>query len=139
MGWVIDIIGAALFAAGLAQGVSALADGVAIGWLAPLLLLAGGLVRAAGLMLAHVQAIRSAQRIVAARRSALLPRLLGGRLARPLLAGENATLAIDHLAAIEAHGARFLPIRKAAALGPLLVAVIVATASWVSPRSCWRP
>ena len=31
MGWVIDIIGAALFAAGLAQGVSALADGVAIG------------------------------------------------------------------------------------------------------------
>ena len=67
MGWVIDIIGAALFAAGLAQGVSALADGAAIGWLSPLLLLAGGLVRAAGLMLAHVQAIRSAQRIVAAR------------------------------------------------------------------------
>ncbi|MCE6985244.1 cysteine ABC transporter permease, partial [Pseudomonas frederiksbergensis] len=59
------------------------------------------------------------------------PRLLGGRLARPLLAGENATLAIDHLAAIEAHGARFLPIRKAAVLGPLLVAASVATASWV--------
>jgi ATP-binding cassette subfamily C protein CydD len=131
MGWVIDIIGAALFAAGLAQGVSALADGAAIGWLSPLLLLAGGLVRAVGLMLAHAQAIRSAQHIVAARRSTLLPRLLGGRLAQPLLAGENATLAIDHLAAIEAHGARFLPIRKAAVLGPLLVAAIVATASWI--------
>ena len=69
---------------------------------------------------------------MAARRARLFPGLLGGRLAQPLLAGESATLAIDHLMTIEAYEARFRPARAAAATGPLLVAVIVACASWVS-------
>ena len=132
MPWLIDIMGAALFAAGIAMGVGALLDGNGIGMLPPLLILTGGLVRAAGQALAHRHAIGSAQARVAEQRERLLPRLLGGRLTRPMLAGENATLAVDHMAAVEAHAARFLPIRRAAMLGPLLVAAIVAPASWVS-------
>ncbi|WHO37937.1 ATP-binding cassette domain-containing protein [Sphingobium sp. AP49] len=132
MGWVIDILGAALFAAGIAGGIGRLADGQVIGWLPPTLILAGGMLRGAGLLLAHVQAIRTAQADVALRRSSLIPRLLGGRLTRPLLAGENAMFAIDHMTAIEAYGARFMPARRAAMIGPLLVAAIVAGASWVA-------
>ncbi|WP_342249610.1 ABC transporter ATP-binding protein/permease [Sphingomonas sp. OTU376] len=130
--WLLDVPGAALFAGGIALAVSALAAGDGISLLAACMILAGGLIRGGAALLVHATAIRAAQRVVVAWRSHLFPRLLAGRLARPLLAGESAALAIDHMATIEAYQARFRPARAASAATPLLVAAIIAFASWVS-------
>lgn len=132
MTWLLDIPGAALFAAGIALAVSSLAAGEGLPWGAVALILAGGAIRAGAAILAHAVAIRAAQRVVAGWRTRIFPHLLAGRLARPLLAGESAALAIDHMLAIEAQEARFRPARAASAAAPLLVAAIVACASWVS-------
>lgn len=131
-GWLIDILGAALFAAGIADAAGSLAAGGDPRLVAMLLILAGGAIRALAAIGVHSMAIRSAQRVVGERRARLFPRLLGGRLSRPLLVGENASFAIDHLATIETYEARFRPVRGAAAAGPMLVMGIVACASWVS-------
>ncbi len=130
--WLLDIPGAALFAGGIALAVSGLAAGDGISLLAALMILAGGLIRAGAVMLVHATAIGTAQRVVTTWRTRLFPRLLASRLPRPLLAGESAALAIDHMATIEAYQARFKPARSASAATPLLVAAIVAFASWVS-------
>ncbi|GAA4762242.1 thiol reductant ABC exporter subunit CydD [Stakelama sediminis] len=132
MFWLIDVAGAALFAYGIADGVGALVGARSPEWPALLALILGATIRAGAVLLVHNSAIRSAQQVTVRWRARLFPRLLGGRIARPLLAGESATLAIDHVAAIEAHGARFQPVRMGASLSPLLVAVITAFASWVS-------
>lgn len=132
MTWLLDIPGAALFAAGIALAVSSLATGDGLPLATILMILAGGAIRAGAALLVHTTAIRTAQRVVADWRARLFPRLLAGRLARPLLTGENAALAIDHMATIEAYQARFRPARTASAVTPLLVAAIVAFASWVS-------
>lgn len=132
MGWLIDILGAALFAAGIADAAGSLAAGGDPRLAATLLILSGGAIRAGAVIGVHGMAIRSAQRVVAEWRARIFPRLLGGRLSRPLLVGENASFAIDHLATIEAYEARFRPVRGAAAAGPMLVMGIVACASWVS-------
>lgn len=130
--WLLDMPGAALFAGGIALAVSGLAAGDGISLLAAGMILAGGLIRGVAALLVHVTAIRAAQRVVAGWRSRLFPHLLAGRLPRPLLAGESAALAIDHMATIEAYQARFRPARAASAVTPLVVAAIVAFASWVS-------
>ena len=129
---ILDIPGAALFAAGIALAMGSLAAGNGLPRGAVALILAGGAIRAGAAMLAHAAAIRAAQRVVAGWRARIFPRLLAGRLPRPLLAGESAALAIDHLVTIEAYEARFRPARAASAAAPLLVAAIVACASWVS-------
>jgi ATP-binding cassette, subfamily C, bacterial CydD len=126
--WLLDIGGAAVFAWGLAAAVAALIDGL------PLLvgvaaMLGGGAIRALSGFAAQSLAIREAQRSVAPVRAQLHRRLLGEVLHRPIPIGESAAIAIDHVDRIEAHAARFLPVRQAAALGPLLVAGCVALAS----------
>lgn len=130
--WLIDVAGAAVFALGVAYGVSALVGARQPEWPAIVALIVGPALRAASVFGVHAIAIREAQRVTAAWRSRLFPGLLGGRTARPLLAGESATLAIDHVAAVEAYGARFMPARTGAVLAPVAVIAIVAVASWVS-------
>lgn len=132
MTWLLDLPGAALFAAGIALAVSGLAAGGGLPLVAVLMILAGGTIRAGAALAVHATAIRAARRVVGEWRARLFPRLLAGRLARPLLAGESATLAIDHMVTIEAYQSRFRPARAASAAAPLLVAAIVAFASWVS-------
>ena len=130
--WVFDVIGAALFAVGIASAVGHLAASAPPGIAAYLAVLAGAFVRAGTLIAVHRSAIDAAQASSAALRRRLIPHLLGGMLPRPILAGESATLAIEHVAAIEASNARFAPVRMHAALGPLLVMAIVAAVSWVA-------
>jgi len=129
----LDILGAALFAYGLAAGVGGLAAGVASPGLAlpAAALLVGVALRAlAGVLQGH-RAIVAAQVASGNARARLWPVLLGQRLHRPVDAGENAAIGMDHLAALEERAARFDPARVQAGAGPLLVAAIVATASWV--------
>ncbi len=126
--WLLDIGGAAAFAWGLAAAVSALIEG-----LTPLTgvfaMLVGGVIRALSGFAAQSLAIREAQKSVAPLRVRLHRRLLGEALPRAIPIGESAAIAIDHVDRIEAHAARFLPVRHAAAIGPLLVAGCVAVAS----------
>lgn len=112
--------------------MNSLAAGNDLPWGAVALILAGGAIRAGAAMLLHAVAIRAAQSVVMSWRARIFPRLLAGRFPRPLLAGESAALAIDHMVTIEAYEARFRPARTASAAAPLIVAAIVAWASWVS-------
>ena len=121
-----------MFALGVAYGVSALVAAQRPEWPAILALILGGVLRGLGVLGVHRIAIDAAQRVTGGWRQRLLPALLGKRMSRPMLAGEGATLAIDHLAAVEAYVARFQPARVGAMLGPLVIAAITALASWVS-------
>ncbi|NWM24926.1 cysteine ABC transporter permease, partial [Escherichia coli] len=56
MTWLLDIPGAALFAAGIALAVSSLAAGEGLPWGAVALILAGGAIRAGAAILAHAVA-----------------------------------------------------------------------------------
>lgn len=129
--WLLDIGGAAIFAWGLAAAVAALITGAQplVGALA---MLVGGMVRGLSGFAAQSLAIREAQQSVVSLRVRLHRRLLGEALPRAIPIGESAAIAIDHVDRIEAHAARFLPVRRAAALGPLLVAGAVAFASPVA-------
>ncbi|PTS80487.1 cysteine ABC transporter permease [Sphingomonas sp. HMWF008] len=130
--WAFDVAGAALFAFGLASSVGHLTDGTAPGAIAYLAIFGGAALRAGSVIAVNRVAIVSAQSASATLRQRLLPHLLGVVLPRPLLAGESAAFAIDHVAAIETSNARFAPVRFHAALGPLLVVAIVGLASWVA-------
>jgi len=129
--WTIDIVGAALFAWGIAGGVSALVRGAErLPWAG--VILAGALVRALAVVLVQRGASATAQRSAGQWRDKAMRALLAGRLAAPIAAGESAALAIDHTRAIEEHDARYLPARMGASLGPVVAAALVAPASWVS-------
>lgn len=130
--WLCDSIGAGAFAWGLASAIAALVAGAPSVWLPLLWMLAGGLIRGGAQSLARVTAARAAQQQVAPMRTTLLRRFLGGTMPQPLSVGESAVIALDYVDRVEGYGAQFLPIRFAAAMGPLLVAGLVALASPVS-------
>ncbi len=129
--WLIDVTGAALFAWGVATGVGAVArDGTLL--LPAAWILCGAALRALATCAVNGLAVAAAQAASRTRRAALWRRLLGGRLAKPISSGESANLALDHNTAIENRDVRFSPIRINAIVGPLVVAAIVAPASWVA-------
>ncbi|MFL9839763.1 ATP-binding cassette domain-containing protein [Sphingomonas sp. ST-64] len=130
--WLVDIAGAGLFAWGLAAAIGGLVDGTGLASHAVVTMLAGGAVRGGSVWAAQARAAAGAQRKVAPLRVALHRRLLAGALPRAVPIGESAAIAIDHADRIEAHAARFLPVRLAATAGPLLVAILVAFASPVA-------
>lgn len=129
--WIFDIAGAALFAWGVASGVDAVERG---GTLLPSAAsIAGGvLLRAAATCAVNRIAVSAARSAIQGRRAALWRQLLGGRLPRPVSSGESASLALDHTLAIENRDVRFAPVKTSAVIGPLVVALIVAPASWVA-------
>ncbi|WP_395392718.1 ATP-binding cassette domain-containing protein [Novosphingobium sp. BL-8A] len=141
--WLADVAGAALLSWGLASGVGLIA-GHATGPIAapasgpsPLLLpaaliLGGATLRAAAAFAVDRLAVGSAQALGRERRRRLWSALLGEPLTDPLSTGESTTLAIDHNTAIENRDVRFSPVRLNAAIGPLVVAAVVAPASWVA-------
>ncbi|MBT0669992.1 ATP-binding cassette domain-containing protein [Novosphingobium profundi] len=132
--WALDLAGAALFCIGISGGVSALvaSPGGSRTWLWIACLAAGGACRAGAIWLVNRFAMPAAQDHANLWRSAVMRRLLGARLPAPLTAGASAALAIDHVQAIEEHGARFQPARISATFGPLIALGIIALASWVS-------
>ncbi|OYU35508.1 ATP-binding cassette domain-containing protein [Novosphingobium sp. PASSN1] len=136
MAWTSDIAGAAVFAWGLAMALDAALDGGSRGASAVLggavLMVLGGLMRFASQCGAAVLGFDEGRALARVRRAALYPRLFGiaGPTAPAL--GATATLGIDHVAAEQARAARFAPVRKAASLGPVLVALVVALESRVA-------
>ncbi|MBD3814842.1 MAG: hypothetical protein IE917_22095, partial [Betaproteobacteria bacterium] len=134
LGWLADVVGAALFAGCLSLYIAALAG--AEGVIGPFWLLGGlvlgGLLRAAAQGVAAVAGQGNANRVKARLRAAVYARLLPTAQRRGALAGEDLRVAVDNIEACEGYFARFLPLRRASALAPLLVALLVAPASWVS-------
>lgn len=130
--WIADVVGAALFAWGIADTMSAPVPGPK--GVAPLSALAaimiGGIWRAVAIAAAYRCAISGAQTEGVALRRWLFPRLLSATTMPSL--GQSATMAIDNVVTLEDHAARFMPIRRAAAVAPLLVIGFVACASVVS-------
>jgi ATP-binding cassette subfamily C protein CydD len=129
--WLIDVLGAALLALGLAHGIAGIAEAGAAPAAALAAVLLGGMIRAGGAVAVHALAIRAAARIVAPLRHRLFLRLTATAGPLPPL-GEAAVIAIDHPATVEAYHARFVPARLAAALAPLIVIGLVALASLVA-------
>ena len=130
--WLLDAAGAGVFALGVAYGVSALVGAHRPEWPAICALLVGPLLRGVAVFGVHAAAITRAQEVAHGWRGRAFSGLLGGRTGCVLLAGESATLAIDHVAAIEVFGTRFVPARASATIGPIIVAAITALASWVA-------
>ncbi|QDK34441.1 cysteine ABC transporter permease [Sphingomonas sp. IC081] len=129
--WLLDIAGAAVLSWGLASGVGHVATQAPL--LAPAALILGGAcLRAISAFALDRHAVAAAQANSRERRRGLWTSLLGSRLSKPLSIGESATLALDHTMAIENRDVRFSPVRLNAVIGPLVVAAIVAPASWVA-------
>lgn len=130
--WLGDAVGAALMAAGLALGVSAIA-GVGplnLGWGA-LLLVAGGGFRAVAQWFAADLGMKAAAARKAAARATHWSALVGTSRALRL-SGTEASRAVDSIEMLEGLEARYQPLRLAAVVAPLLVAAGVALASPVS-------
>lgn len=130
--WIADLFGAAAFALGLAQAIGALVDGMAVPLAAYAWLAAGGVIRAGSIWQAQLRAATVAQGTVAPIREQLVRRLLAEPMAQPMPIGRSTALATDHVDRIEAHEARFRPLRLSASAGPLIVAALVALASPVA-------
>lgn len=132
LGWLVDVLGAALFAWGIASAVAALAEERALPPAALAAIVGGGAVRAASVWLVHMVAISGAQSTAASLRKLVWWRLFSSPLLAPPLIGEAVVLAVDHPMLVEQYEARFVPARLAAVAAPLLVAAIVALASLVA-------
>ncbi len=132
---VLDVVGAALFAAALAAAVAGAAQGGLTGTqllTGTLLLVASGLVRATTLAAPEALATNDARTLLADLRGRLLPHLFAGRLSTPLAPGNAATIALDHGEALRMRAVRFAPVRLAAVVSPLIVLVLTAFASLVA-------
>ena len=130
--WLADLIGAAMFAWGIADAIAALALGMALSVVALIAMVAGGSIRAASVTLVHTLAIQGAQATSTAARGLVLRHLLTAPLPTAPLIGQTAVLAIDHPETIAQYEARFVPARIAATAAPLVVLVIIAFASMVA-------
>lgn len=131
--WLADTVGAILFALGLALFVGPFASGQgAMGQMAPWIvaLLGGTMLRAGSQYLAAHDGQRAAAMAKAAVRAPLLASLLGQLPARHAMLGEAMADATDRVEDMHGYHARFLPLRRAAILSPLIV---VAAAAFASP------
>ncbi|NOW45207.1 ATP-binding cassette subfamily C protein CydD [Novosphingobium sp. SG751A] len=127
----MDTVGAIVGAMGLAWVISgAVSRGIA--GFAPFVLLAGGLIRALAQSQAHHTGIAAAIRAQTRWQAALLPALLPTRLMRDRLVGEDMHLAIEAPAATRGYVARYLPLRIASGVSPLLVMLAAWSASHVA-------
>lgn len=131
--WCLDVLGAALFAGCLAGWLASRLPGHAAqpGWLA------GGLVGAAALRtVAQFQAAATGQdaanRAKQHLRTRLLVALLPTGFRRGRLTGEDLRTVVDNVEIADGYIGRFMPLKSAAVLPPLLIAAIMATASLVA-------
>ncbi|WP_068083596.1 ATP-binding cassette domain-containing protein [Novosphingobium rosa] len=130
--WLTDSIGAIPVAGGIALAVTASTVARQVWPLAAGLLVAGGCVRALAIWRAGIAGQAAAAAMRARLREALHAPLLRSRLRRGRLIGEDMHLAVDSIAETGGLIARFLPLRMASGLSPLLIAAAVAPASWVA-------
>ncbi len=135
--WVSDALAAIFFVLALAQllllhiGPQA-RGGDETGWGWALLLIVAALMRGGAQGMAALLGQRAAAIATAALRARIAPALMMSATARGRIVGEDAELAITGIDRVEPYLARFLPLRHAAILSPLLIALAVVFASWVS-------
>lgn len=132
--WLSDTAGAVLFAACIAlllgdwTAGSRTPDTIFFSIIG---IIISGLIRAVAQGAAAFAGQREANGIKQALRTRLIGALLPTGLIRERLIGEDMHVAIDDVEAYEGLVARFAPLRLAAVLSPLLIALVVAFASWV--------
>ncbi|WP_288989714.1 ATP-binding cassette domain-containing protein [uncultured Sphingopyxis sp.] len=142
--WLGDAVAAVLFALALAQllalhvardlrggGGGDAGFGIA-GWAWMLLLVGAALARGALQGGAFAIGLRHAARFAAELRARVAPALMVSAAGRGRLIGEDAELAVTAIDRIEPYVARFLPLRRAAMLSPLLIALAALPASSVA-------
>lgn len=131
--WLVDSLLAGIFAAGLAFSVASLVEGE---WtraaIAACAMGMSGPARAMAQIAATDAGSISSMGARAALRHRLWPALLQTALFRARPMGEDMHLAIDTVETLEAYHARYMPLRAAAVVAPLLVVAMVALASPVS-------
>ncbi|WP_051280235.1 ATP-binding cassette domain-containing protein [Novosphingobium acidiphilum] len=130
--WLTDSLGAIPIAAAIALAVDA-RTGARTGMLwASLLFMVGGCLRAMAVFRANIVGQSAAIAATTRLRALVHPALLPTRMLRGSLVGEDMHLAVDSIIATEGQVARFLPLRAASGLSPLLIALAVAAASWIA-------
>lgn len=130
--WLSGSAAALPIAAGLALAITAGADhwGKYIAALA--LLVGASLLRAALQWRATVSGHRAALRAKAPWRNRAIQVLIDRAPGARITLGDDIATATDRVEDLDDYHARFLPLRMAAGLAPLLIAAAVACASWVS-------
>lgn len=134
--WLGDAAAAILFALALTQLLTLIVagDGArgagAVVW-SSLLIIAAAL-RSLAQGVGGVAGLRQGSAAASALRARIAPALMVGAIARQRLVGEDAELAITGIDRVEPYVARFLPLRRAAVLSPLLIALAALPASWVA-------
>ncbi|MGE4322625.1 MAG: thiol reductant ABC exporter subunit CydD [Sphingobium sp.] len=131
--WIADAFAAVLMAAALAAGVTAAADGNG----GHMLLAAGGLCTAAllraGMQIVAADSGEAAATIVRMRwRRRVFPRVLTAPPGDRRMLGETVADAVDRIEDLGGFHARFLPLRHAAIIAPLVIAGAAAMGSWIA-------
>jgi ATP-binding cassette subfamily C protein CydD len=131
--WTADAVAAILFAAALAASASAIGSGarrqVAFGATA---LVAAAVLRAVIQYQATGAGQRAAQAAKRAYRARIYLPLLQAAPGSRVMVGEQIADAVDRIEDIDGYHARFLPLRRAAVISPLLIAAAAAFGSPVA-------
>lgn len=128
--WIADALAAVLFATGLAGSIAALVDGTRPAVLAGIAMLVLAMIgRALAQTLAASAGFDRARLHKAALRAHLYPALLTTAAGLRRSLGEELATAVDHVEATEGYHARYMPLRRAAMLSPLIVATAILFAS----------
>lgn len=134
--WLGDAVAAVLFALALTQLLAPIVAGDSIngfaglGW--ALLLVVAASLRGLAQGLAAIVGLRHGSAMTMALRSRIAPLLMTGAAGHGRLAGADAELAVAGIDRLEPYVARFLPLRRAAVVSPLLIVLAAFLASPVS-------
>lgn len=131
--WVLDAVGAVIFALGLAGAVTHLAAldlGGPWPWLSALVL--GAVLRAFANFAATAAGARRARRLKGYLRDRVFRAALRTPAGQAAPIGERAAAVVDEVEALEGWFARFEPLSLAARLSPILVLAAIALASPIS-------
>lgn len=131
--WIFDAAAAALFAAALALSLRAVLAGYTY-WpvIGAAAMIAAVLIRSAVQARAEVAGVTAANRAKSQVRATLFPQLLRSRRSARRLLGEELAVAVDQVSALTGYYGRFEPIKRAAAIAPLVIAALIALASPIS-------
>lgn len=131
--WLGDSLAALLLAGALAWGISTGIDaGGDVPWLAMTGIVLAGLLRAGCMIAAASSGQYAADAAKASVRSRIWPRTLVTPPGDRAMLGETVADGVDRIEDLNGYHAQFLPLRRAALLSPLLIALAAAPASWVA-------
>lgn len=137
--WIADSLAAILLAAALAFGVSAVSGRGSLDgaqwpeiWLAIAGIGIAAMLRALLLIASADSGEVAAKRAKSVWRSRIFPHILTSAPAQQWMLGETVADAVDRIEDLGGYHARFLPLRRAAVVAPLLVAAAACVGSWVA-------